>query len=91
MSCVRQPARAAADFVQALLLWDRDPKLLADVVASDKVLDRALTLFPGDAADLAIDLLLKRVDHLARQGRWVVRPRAVLARVCTLPWEEYGS
>jgi len=81
-----EPERAAADFVQALLLWDRDPSLPAEIVASERVLDRALKLLSDDAR-LSMVLLFNRVDHLAHEGR-LDQARAVLDRVGTLPWDD---
>jgi eukaryotic-like serine/threonine-protein kinase len=78
--------KAAADFVLALALGDRDPKLFDDIVASDDMLDRCLPLLPGDASALSIDLLLHRANFLARQDR-LDAARAVLVRVAKLPWE----
>jgi len=84
-----QPEKAADDFLKALSLRDRDTDLLADIVASDKVLDRVVTLLPGGAAALSIELLFLRAEHLAKAGQLDLA-RAVLARVGTLPWEEFA-
>jgi len=82
-----QPEKAAADFVQALALGDRDPKLLAEIVASEAIFDLVLALLPGDATAISIELLFERADHLAKEGEFDLA-RAVLARLGTRPWEE---
>jgi WD40 repeat protein/tetratricopeptide (TPR) repeat protein len=81
-----KPKKAAADFVQALALGDRDPKLLSDIAANGKALDRALALVSGDDTALYIELLFLRAGRLAKVGR-LDEAREVLLRVGTLPSE----
>ncbi len=98
-----EPAKAAADFARALVLGDRpswalrsmmhsvtegrDPILLADLVADAKILDRVLTLLPADLAALSVELLFRRAEHLAQEGRLDLA-RAVIVRAGALPWLE---
>jgi eukaryotic-like serine/threonine-protein kinase len=77
---------AAADFAQALALWDRDPNLLDDIVASNEVLDLVLPLIKEDVNKLLPQLLFLRADRLVREGRFELA-RAVLMRASALPWE----
>ena len=64
-----QRERAGADFARALILGYRDQNLLADIVADDKAFDSVVTLLPAKASTVAIDLLFRRAEHLAREGR----------------------
>ncbi len=82
-----QPEKASADFCKALALGDRDPRLLADVVASGEVLDRVLPLLPVNETTLLGRLLLLRADRLARRGR-LEEAQTVLVRVVGLHLEE---
>ena len=62
-----EPEKAGADFAQALFLGnrpvspgfsimeDREPMLIADLVADAKILDRVLTLLPADATAISIE------------------------------------
>ena len=81
-----EPAKAAADFVQALSLGDRDPRLPADIVSTDNMLGIALTLLPPEAAGLSAGLLFLRAQYLAKEGRLDLGN--VLLRADSLPWEE---
>ena len=82
-----EPEKALADFVQALVLGSRDPKLVSDIIASDERFDRALGLLPRDSNVLSVELLFRRAVHLGRQDR-LDEARAVLARAGTVPWEK---
>jgi WD40 repeat protein/tetratricopeptide (TPR) repeat protein len=81
-----QPEKAAADFVQALALGDRDPSLLSDIAAHGDGLDRAFTWLTGEHTAVFNDLLFLRADHLASVGR-MNEALDVLLRAGTLAWE----
>ncbi len=81
-----EPIKAAADFVRALGLGARDRFLVAEIAASDRVLDHVLALLPGDTPEFSIDLLLNLADRLARRNRLELAG-SVLARVGALRWE----
>jgi WD40 repeat protein/tetratricopeptide (TPR) repeat protein len=78
--------QAATDYVQALILGNRDRDLLERIVASDSVCDRVIALLPSDARAPS-ELLFLRADRLAKQGRLDLA-RAVLVRVGIPPWGE---
>ena len=67
------PTKVAADFVQALALRDRDPKLLPEIITTDPIFDRILAIIPAQSSGLAAELLATRAEHLARRSQW---PRA---------------
>ena len=84
---ISEPADAAADFVQALLLGDRDPTFLAEIAANDTVFDHVHALLPANATTLSIELLMVRAQHHAKEGR-LDQGRVVISRAGDLPWED---
>jgi eukaryotic-like serine/threonine-protein kinase len=85
-----EPAKAAADFERAMSLGERRRELLVDIVADDRVLGNLLARSLADAKSLTVELLINRVQDLAREGR-LEQARAVLERIGALPWEQAGS
>src|SRR5271170_2234155 len=65
-----EPEKAAGDFLKALALGDRTRQLFAEISASDRVVDRMLTLFPEVAIGISTDFLFRTAEQLARQGRF---------------------
>jgi hypothetical protein len=53
---------------QALVLGDRGPRLLAEVVADEGIFDRVLTLAVADSPAVAGKLLATRAERFARRS-----------------------
>ena len=82
-----QPEKASADFCKALALGDRDPRLLADVVASGEVLDRVLPLLPVNETTLLGRLLLSEQTALRGGVDWR-KPRPSWSESSACTWKK---
>ena len=67
---ISQPAKAAADFAQALTLGHRDARLLDDIINDEALLDRVLGQPLARSAEVSRKLFLSRAEHLAKRRHW---------------------